>query len=88
MKSKFKNKIVFWNDEHFINRKTRSPYWFVFDIFKLSETNMFIVDFIDIRGNRDKIATTKNHLYKKMEILDIIKLKHLPHEFFKGIFNG
>ncbi|MFW6028781.1 MAG: hypothetical protein ACOCRO_00860 [Halanaerobiales bacterium] len=87
MKSKFKNKVVFWNDEHFINRKTRSPYWFVFDVNKLN-TNRFIIKFIDIRGNQDKITVEKNHLYKKMEILDVVKLKHLPRSFIEGIFNG
>jgi len=34
MKSKFKNKIVFYKDKLYHNKRDRSPYWFVFNVEK------------------------------------------------------
>jgi hypothetical protein len=91
MRSKFKNKIVFYDDKYYKNSKTKSPYLFVLDVEKeyrpkLTGSDRLVVSYIDLHGNQDKIKTTPYYLYQRMEILDIEKLRHLPRDFIKGVF--
>lgn len=92
MKSKFKNKIVFYNDKSYHN-KNKSPYWFVLSVEKeyhpkLSGGDRYIVSYMDIRGNHDTLKTTQHYLYKNMEILNPSKVEHLLYDFIRGVFNG
>ena len=93
MRSKFKNKVVFYDDKHYKNSKTKSPYLFVFGVEKeyrpkLTGGDRIVIKYMDMHGRRDEIKTTPYYLYQRMEVLDTKKLKYLPREFFKGIFNG
>lgn len=83
--------MVFWNDKHLINRGAVSPYWLVLDVrkephSKLSGRDRFVIDFIDTRGNRDKMTTTQYYLYKKMEILDFESVRHIMYDLVKRVF--
>lgn len=91
MKSKFKNRIVLWDDKHYRNSRTKSPYLFVLDIEKkyrpkLSGGDRIVVRYIDRLGNIDKIETTRHYLYNKMKALESSEHKHLLRDFVIGAF--
>ena len=91
MKSKFKNKIVFWDDKYFKNNRDKSSYWFVLDVEKeyrpkLNGGDRIVIKYIDRYGNRSEIKTTQHYLYKKMKIIH--KDLKLEHDFIESIFRS
>ena len=88
MRSKFKNKIVFYDDKYYKNSPTRSPCLFVLNVEKeyrpkLTGGDRIVISYIDRKGNRDQIKTTQHYLYKKMEI---VNNSDLEYDFIEGIF--